>query len=189
VTCIAGYVRGKSVWMGSDRFIGNMVEKGFVLRPKISEYEVPGSKTNMILGNAGAVRITTVIDHNMQMPPMINDVDAYIEDCFITSLRKAMWEAGYIYWENGFEQMPEGVEMLIGFRGRLFTVWDNLAVSTVRLPYACVGAGAYHANGALAALEMGAPKRTTPKARIEIALKAAALHSPWVSPPFTILEA
>lgn len=190
-TCIIGYIDRDEhkIWMGSDSFLGNDIEYHLVKHPKIMKVLLPGSELDgkpleMLIGGAGAVRIDTVIK-KMSFPELTSDLDTWVDTHFVEALRKEMWEAGYIWWENGFESVPQGVELLLGVGGHLYTMWSDLSVAQQDADYMCVGAGAFHADGAMSALNK---LDLAPKEIVKLALEAAEAHSPWVRKPFHIFS-
>ena len=70
---------------------------------------------------------------------------------------------------------------LVGVRGRLFAIYSDYQVAEEALDYMAVGSGEDIALGALyATADLG----LSPRARMRIALKAAARFKPGVNGPF-----
>jgi|SRR3990167_2478749 len=186
MTCVVGYIKGTDVWMGSDSWVGDAMSYGKLKGAKVTPHSVDGLQHPILIGWAGALRLATVIER-MAFPPMVDDHRRWVDSLFIDVLRKAMWEAGYLRWEDGYEQTPEPNALLIGFSGHLYRMYEGLEILEVAQPYASIGIGELHADGAFAAMENIKPA-IAPKRRVELALKAAATHSPYVAPPFTIFR-
>jgi len=186
MTCIVGYVKGGDVYMGADSFVGGEWSRYQTAEPKVRVLAVPGLRHPVLVAVTGLLRIKTILDH-MSMPAMIADQRRWVDEIFIDALRQAMWAAGYIKWEDGQEQMPEPNVLLMGFGGHLYSIENNFQVLQVAQPYLAEGAGMFHAEGAMAAMESIKPV-IAPKRRVELALRAAAAHSPYVAPPYAIFR-
>jgi len=186
MTCIAGYIKGKDVYIGGDSWFGDINSYSLTKSPKVRPYAISGLASPILIGVSGAFRPVTVLDR-MEFPPMIADHRKWAEGIFIDALRQALWANGYIGWVDGQEMFPEWANFLMGFAGELYVVESNLQVIQVAQPYVAIGAGEWHAEGAFAAMEQ-LKQAISPKRRVEIALRAAATHSPYVAPPFTIFR-
>ena len=187
MTCIAGYVaKGGDVYIGGDSWIGDGGSHSITKSPKVRPYPVAGLRSPILIGITGPIRPATVLDR-MAFPPVISNYRKWAEGLFIDALRQALWENGYISWIDGAEAFPEWTQLLMGFGGELYVVEENLQVVQVGQPYIAIGAGQYHAEGAFAAMEQF-KQTVAPKRRVEVALKAAAAHSPYVCPPYAIFR-
>jgi ATP-dependent protease HslVU (ClpYQ) peptidase subunit len=70
---------------------------------------------------------------------------------------------------------------MVGYRGTLWTVYDDFQVNRYARPYNAVGAGCDFALGAMTAL-----KNLSPEKRIHRALEIASDLSSTTRPPFVI---
>lgn len=186
MTCVVGYVKGSDVFMGADSWVGDAMGYAKIKGAKVRPFSISGLPRPILIGWCGALRLSTIIER-MAMPPMTDDQRYWVDTAFVDALRKAMWEAGHISWNNGYETMPEPNALLIGFSGHLYRMYEGLEILEVAQPYASIGIGELHADGAFAAMENIKPS-IAPKRRVELALRAAAAHSPYVAPPFTIFR-
>jgi hypothetical protein len=95
---------------------------------------------------------------------------------FINAVRQCFKDGGYAKIELSQE---EGGVFLVGYRGVLYEVSSDFQVGVPDCQFEAVGCGDQVARGALFA--SGAQK---PRARLELALKAAELFSAGVRGPF-----
>lgn len=102
----------------------------------------------------------------------------------VPEIRRAVRDAGAA--QEGRAILGENTVLLVGLCGRLFIIAPDLNV--VRSPgLSCIGAGRHHGYGAMHALKAAGVEPA--RKRIELALQTAANFSPYVRPPFRILEA
>ena len=71
---------------------------------------------------------------------------------------------------------------LVGYRGALYCIDEDYHVGRSALGYEAIGCGDHFALGSLASTS------GNPKARVQMALYSAALHSTSVCEPFTVLS-
>ena len=98
-------------------------------------------------------------------------------------LRRVLKEVGYLQKDKNVET---GGSFLGGYQGQLCIVENDFQVDIPLYGYDCVGSGKYVALGAIHA--MSHDKRLPGETRVQRALQAATELTPYVRPPFTILQ-
>ena len=179
MTCIAAVIQSGAVWMAADSAgVG-----GYSLHvrrdPKI--YRVK----DFLFGFTSSFRMGQILGYSFQPPEMtVNQtIDEYMATSFINSLRQALKDGGFAKIKDGEDQ---GGTFLVGFRGRIFTIYDDFQVGENLHPIAAVGCGFDLALGSL----FSTPDKPA-RERLETALKAAETFSAGVRGPFIyeLLEA
>jgi ATP-dependent protease HslVU (ClpYQ) peptidase subunit len=111
-------------------------------------------------------------------PPNGTDLHRYMATTFVDALRDVVKSHGVAVVENNAEISP--AEMLVGVRGRLFTIDDDLHVGESTHGFAAAGCGRDVALGALHALG----RKGSPRTRLTAALHAAEAFCAGVRAPF-----
>jgi hypothetical protein len=184
MTCIVGLVHGDKVYLGadsaaatSDYSIDNVLDirkapKTF----KISEFGFAYT-TSFRMGD---------LLHYSFKPPKYRkkkmSIDEYMRTIFIDKVRKTFKDGGFGSLDP-YDDGERGGTFLVGFKGRLFHVGGNFQIGESANGYSAEGAGAAFALGSLASTS-----NREPKDRVMMALEAAEKFSPFVRPPFTIIE-
>lgn len=180
MTCIAAVVETKKsiIWMGGDAAATGGYGVSLVPNTKVFLH----TDGNFIIGCAGSVRAANVIHYKMQLPePNTDDVMAYMVNGFVESLRDTLKTAGHAVKSD--ESEYTGVQLLVGFQARLFSIESDYNVREVVTGYDSIGSGSDLALGALyATIGM------TAKKRISLAMEAAVTHNAACRPPFSILR-
>lgn len=182
MTIIVGVCDGRSVWMGADSFAGN---GEYVLTgklPKVWQAAVVEAETAVqrpiLAGSSGDYRAGYLVRLTPLPEDETEDAYAYIAGPFVDALRKRFQEAGWQKLSDGRDG-DNDVHVLVGYRGRLFSIWEDFqAVETVH-DYMAIGAAMTVALGSLHSTG-GIDSRT----RIDMALKAAETHNAYVRRPF-----
>lgn len=150
---------------------------------------VPGTKVfyhtegNFIIGCAGSVRAANVIHYKMKLPePDTDDYMSYMVNGFVEALRDTLKGSGHAAKND--ESEYTGVQLLVGFRSRLFAIESDYNVREIVTGYDSIGSGSDLALGALYATQ-----KMTAKKRIMLALESAVTHNAACRPPFSILRA
>jgi ATP-dependent protease HslVU (ClpYQ) peptidase subunit len=175
MTCVAGIVHDGKVTIGGDSAGVCPVDGKLQLRkdPKVfrnGEYliGVSGSwQVNHIL------RFTRLPDGNAvsSVEPFMHMVKA-----FLPAVKEAV------------QGCTDEFELLVGFHGRLFHVYNTGQVSEEQAPYEAIGSGDQVARGALHALALVSYEIFSERERIEAALTAAERFCSDVRGPFTIIQ-
>ena len=172
MTCIIEYAKKGVVWIGGDSAgVG-----GYSLQ--IRSDEKVFKKDKMIFGFTSSFRMGQIIRYCLSIPEQYQSKDDYEYLCsdFMDSLIKCFTDKGYLKKKN---EVKIGGVFLLGYRGDLYTIYDDFQVSKVVKDYNAVGCG-----------EDLATEETnwSPESRINKALAAASEHSAGVAPPFNIVK-
>lgn len=146
--------------------------------PKI--YRVGGGK--MLIGFTTSFRMGQLLGYSLTLPRHHVDepLEAWMATVFINAVRDCLKAGG---WAEKEKEVERGGNFLVAYRGRIFEIQSDYQVAENAEPYAAVGCGVDLALGALfATAEEGASLE--PRARVELALHAAARFSAGVYPPF-----
>lgn len=185
MTIIAAITNGVDVWMGSDSYAGNGFYLLMVAKPKI--WRCPlfrngsfFSPFSAIVGTSGDFRGDAIL-RKMVKPEydFSDDVSSWAFK-LAEAMRVEFSHHGYAYKEN--EQESQGLHVLVGMNGRIFSIWDNYDVVENAEGYMAIGSGMYVALGAFHATD----GLLTPEERLKVALEAAAGHNAYVRPPFHV---
>lgn len=134
-----------------------------------------------VFGFTGATREQQILQHRVTLPELAEgrDVAAYLAVEFADAVRKARKDSGYERKDDGNDTAPG---LLIGYAGRLFTLYSDYAISEHEDHFA----GGCGRRFALGSLDTSAKFWKSPRKRIEAALEAACLRDPYCRGPFTI---
>lgn len=147
-----------------------------------------GEQREYLIGVCGGLRALQAVKYGVRYPvwrepepgePEPN-VHAFVVDSVVRAIRKGLRRFG-VNWNESFD-----AELLVAFRGRLFSIDSDFGVFESSDGYMAIGAGADLALGALAALDISRDdlgERVCDTARI--AMRAASRHSaaacaPWL---------
>lgn len=145
---------------------------------------------DMLIACAGSARVTELVQYKLagniaSYPSGGDDIHAWMCTTFIDAARKTLHDGGAEKKENELET-AEGGFLIVAFRGRIFSVYEDFQVLESNDPFCAGGSGESVAVGAIQALlDSG---HTNEREIILSALKAAAKHSVGVGGPFTILS-
>jgi len=137
-----------------------------------------------LIGYAGSFRMGQLLRFKFQPPPVMKrgkDPFQYMCTYFVDEVRRTLKKGGFSEIENNVE---EGGNFLVGFRGRIFEVGSDFQVGEATSDYAAIGCGDSYALGALAASAVSDPKE-----RVLQALAVAEKFSGGVRSPFVVLRA
>jgi len=141
-----------------------------------------------VIGGAGSVRGYQLAKYAFVPPKRLTrtPLDAYMVTSFIDSLRETWKKGGHLFRSKDDEPSEEriGTSLLIGYRGMLWIVDDDLQIVRTRDDYAAIGSGALPALGALWATQA----EGATKARVMTALRAAERFNAAVRGPFTVIS-
>jgi hypothetical protein len=180
MTCIVGLVDNGNIIMGSDSLIStNGWEVSLLAQPKIFRLG------EMLIGVAGKLRLLQLVEHELKLPDIGNGESPmhYMISGFVPALMQLLEKAGFIEIESGTKRMDGN--LIIGFRGHLFTIAIDFAVQEDLHGYDVIG-GCSHALGSLYTSERAVGM--TPKGRVMMALSAAECFDASIREPFHILE-
>ena len=174
MTCIVGLVDGIDVWMGGDS-----AESDDKWNLNLC-YDKVFIKDGFIYGYSGYSRFCQLVEFAFQRPSLTDPLDAYMCTTWINELRNCLREGGSLKIENNVEVM--GGTLLVGVRGRLFYIDNDLSCVEYREDFMATGCGGRVALGAMFATKDLCP----PNERILIALEAAQQFNIGVRSPFVV---
>jgi ATP-dependent protease HslVU (ClpYQ) peptidase subunit len=175
MTCIVAVKHNKKIYMGGDRCLSDY-ESSFYMPttdPKIFK------KDNMIIGYAGSVRMGKVVKYDF-VPPKSNvrNLEKYMNIDFVNALRECA-EKNNLKFDSNSPERNDMSDLIIGIRGRIFTVEDDWQVTEYMHDYVSIGSGSPYALGSLYSTA-----NLPPSERVKKALEAADQFSITVCQPF-----
>lgn len=178
MTCIIGLVSGSHVYIGGDS--AGVAGYSLTVRsdPKVF---INGE---FVMGFTTSFRMGQLLRFKFKPPPVPENKDPYeymVTD-FIEAVRTCLKAGGYLKKENDRE---EGGTFLVGWRGVLYEICDDLQVGIAGEPFDAVGCGHDLAKGAVAAL-LTTRLQHRPKQLIISALEIVEAHNAGVRGPFVI---
>jgi ATP-dependent protease HslVU (ClpYQ) peptidase subunit len=179
VTCIVGVEYDGKVIIGGD----SAYTDGWTLNSGNGKVFRNGP---YVIGCCGSPRMAQLLRYGLATwsndVSNTEDLDAYMVMSFIEDVRTALKTGGWLNKENEHE-LASSSQFLVGIRGRLFEVNQDLQCTSHLADYNAIGVGEAAALGALyVTAEMA------PRARVLAALSASEAHNAGVRGPFTILE-
>ena len=178
MTAIVGLVHKGKVWMGSDS--AGVAGLSLQIRrdPKLF------ASGEFVIGYTSSFRMGQLLRFYLKPERSQENQDGfeYMVRVFIPAVREVAREHGFLKVDNGREELGT---FLVGRRGTLYLVQNDLQVAELATPYAACGCGNDLALGAMYATES---LKMAPRKRIETALKAAEAFSAGVRGPFTIVS-
>lgn len=174
MTCIVGFVEGKTVWIGGDS--AGVGGYALTLRADLKVFR----NGPMIFGFTSSFRMGQLLRWALTIPdhdPRV-DIQKYMATTFVDAVRECLKTHGFA---KKVLDVEEGGTFLVGYRGQLFCVQDDYQVQLAIDPFDAVGCGHDIAKGALFATT-----HATGRERVVIALQAAERYSAGVRAPFHI---
>lgn len=178
MTCIVGIEHNGKVLIGGD----SAGVAGYSLTIRADE-KVFTTCDTFAFGFTSSFRMGQLLRYKLQPPPFAEglDLDQFMATSFIDSVRKVLFDGGFIETHDG---AIRGGTFLVGVRGRLYCVGGDFQVGRSAAGYDSVGCGFELALGALHATAAVKSARR----RAEAALEAAAQFSAGVAGPFHFVE-
>lgn len=179
MTCITGATKDGKVWLGSDSVADDGWHQ-YAISAGSKLFELDAGSSKITFGYTTSFRFAQLIEHNLTLPDDRKHYDpqAYLIGEVIPAIRSTLSDGG---WLRKKDEREDGGSALIGYRGRLFVLQDDLSVLEPGLPYFAVGSGASLALGAMHFADSVGRK---PESVVLAGLKAAADLDPHVLPPF-----
>lgn len=179
MTCIVGIETRDGVIIGGDSLASSNWDCYRESGPKVFK------KGPLVMGCTTSFRMSQLLQYKWEIPDQLDIGDmAYLCGPFIDSIRECFAANGFTKIESNQET---GGVFLLGFKGNLYTVFDDFNVSRPACGYAAVGCGNAYALGSLHSLESiksSGHIDMTPLSRLTMALSAAAEFSNGVREPF-----
>ena len=175
MTCIVGIVDKGKVYMGGDS--AGISGSDLTIREDKKIFK----NGDFLFGFTSSFRMGQLIEYKF-IPPKISElsIDRYMVTEFIDALRICLKDGGYAKKKDEIE---EGGEFLVGYRGRLFKICSDYQVAKTVLSFDACGCGASYALGALYIMTQ---MSISPENKIEKALLTAQQFSCGVREPFHI---
>ena len=177
MTLIAGKIdKDGTVWMGADSFCGNAYNGYIIPNGKVRK------KDGYLFGITGSGRFSQIIEHHVNLPslPKTNSGDQHIIK--IVDLLSEGLNKHHLASEKDNIRRIHG-SVLIGWHGRLYTIFSDFQYVRTIIPYACVGCGE---DFGLSAIYSTLHQAKDSSESILYALRAASHFGPCVEPPFVI---
>ena len=174
MTCIAGIVNKGKVFIGGDSAACEHYDLRIRADSKVF-------KTGpFLMGFTTSFRLGQLLRHCFTPPELPENiaVDDFMVKIFIEEIRKCLKNGGYSQITDNVEK---GGTFLVGFKGRLFTIYGDFQVEETIDNFAAIGCGAPYAKAVLWHLR---DKILPARKKLLLALKAASYFSAGVRPPF-----
>lgn len=177
MTCIVGLAeKGRVLLAGDSAGVSLESQEVYTLaNPKVFR------SGPYALGFTTSFRLGQILRYQTELPEPEGELEAFMTTRFVDTLRQVLENAGFE------RSLGSTGSILVGIKGRLFTIGVDLQVMWNTDSYAAVGSGRHLAYGALYAL--ASTSTGDPRARAEIALRAAQAFTPSVREPFHFVEA
>jgi len=174
MTCIIGLVHKGKVYMGADSALSN----GHWTR--VSTESKVFAVGELLVATTGSPRYDQILKYQTTINPQDKGQSdqEYLVKHLIEPFRQTLKD-------HGFSTVETNEEMMVGHRGKLYTVYGDFQIQRFVDPFTAIGSADQYALGAMSVLE-----GVSPRERIRKALKVAARFQPGnVQPPFTIMRA
>lgn len=182
MTCIVGYIdkENRKIIMGGDSAGVAGLDVQIRKDPKVFK------NGPMIIGYTSSFRMGQLLRFKLVVPENFRD-DVYEYMCtdFIDAVRTCLKENGYTTIKDNTEEVGT---FLVGYKGRLFKIENDLQVAEVIDNYDACGCGQSYALGALKIMGNCLCVFDSAHKIVELALMVATDYSGGVRPPYTILE-
>lgn len=173
MTCIVGIAHKGQVILGAD----SAGADGWLNRRIRTDRKI-FINSGIVFGFTTSFRMGQLLQHELTPPPVLEGQEPYqyAVKQLVPAIRTTLRAGGWLKNKDGRE---EGGTFLVGFRGHLFSIHDDLQVGESTACFEAVGCGDAYAMGA-----MHAASHLPPKDRLLAGLEAAASFSAGVAGPF-----
>ena len=189
MTCIVGIEHAGVVWIGGD----SAAVCGMGINTRYDEKVFIND--TLLIGFTDSFRMGQLLRYGFDVPehsPKKDDWEYLIIDV-MDVIRDLFKDRG---WLGKDEDRESGGDWLMGYKGKLYTVFSDFQVGRSRDGYAACGCGEDIALGSLHTTaniinsqgQVDQSLIRSPQERITMALGASSHHSAGVRPPFTILS-
>lgn len=184
MTCIVGLEHEGDVYIGGDS--AGVYESNFGLMVRADEKVFVRERRNerWVFGFCGSFRVGQLLRYKLALPEPEDDDDLYqfMVTKFVDAVRITLDEGGALMTKSGVETAET---FLVGLRGQLWIVEDDMQVGRAVDPFMAIGCGDHLAAGAMHAtqnFDVG------PNDRVLAALSAAERFSAGVRAPFCVVS-
>lgn len=176
MTCIVGIAHEGRVIIGADSAGVSGLDKRIRCDRKAF------TNGELVFGGTTSFRMLQLLQFSLSPPPITEGQEpyAYAVRALVPAVRQCMKDGGWAKIDGSRE---EGGTFLVGFRGHLFTVYNDYQVAEEIGGVAAVGCGESYALGAMHALADKSPQE-----RLQAGLDAAVHFSAGVAAPFHFVE-
>jgi len=184
MTCIAGFIKNGTTYIGGDS-LGSNGYTGSVYKNK-KVFHIDNNK-NIIVGYTSSFRMGQLLQYSSglfdELTILKNDMnEKYMVNKFVPNLQK-------LFSGGGFEEVKSGAKVggtfLIGIKDRLYEVQNDYSVLESAIGYTACGSGEDFAKSSL---YMSDGMDITPAERMRMALKTASKFAVGVAPPFYMVN-
>jgi len=179
MTCIIGYSKNDTIYMGGDSAAVNSYHE-----IDIRQDRKVFIKRDMIFGFSASYRVGQILKYDFKIPDHNHNLtnDEYLHSVLIPKMIGTLKEKGKTI-KNG---EISDLSILIGYKGFLYEIQEDFQISQLQIPFCACGAGANFAKGAFYVLENN--KKLSAKNKILKSLETSSYFSAAVSPPFYVLK-
>jgi ATP-dependent protease HslVU (ClpYQ) peptidase subunit len=159
VTCIVGYKKFNKVWIAGDSEGSNSYMKTERKDKKVFKVG------EFIFGCTTSFRMIQILKYQFNPPKRDKNksLEEYIHIDVINHIQKLFLDNGYA---EKIDNVVTGGDFLMGYKGKLFYIYDDFQVGEDNLNYSACGSGEACAKGALFVLDKTEEK-------VEVILKKA----------------
>lgn len=180
MTCIVALKKNGVVYMAGDSAGVSGIDVRQRSDPKVFKVQ------NFLIGYTSSFRMGQLLRYKLKVPKQkLSQSDFnYMCTTFIDSVRDTLKQGGYSHMSNNKESIGT---FLVGYKGEIYTVCDDLQVARHADDFDSVGCGDNYALGALEVLtthSLLCP--LDPHTILDSALEVAAKFSGGVIPPFIV---
>lgn len=179
MTCVVGIKTAHGILLAADSAGADSVTWAVRNDAKLFTVETLDQRDTFLVGYTTSFRMGQILRYSFQPPIRSRTTDPfqYLATDWIDAVRECFKDKGFTRKEPEGEEA--GGEFLVGFAGRLFTVEGDYQIAENADNYAAIGSGRQVAYGALYATT----QIPSAKERAELAIRAAAHHTPFVREP------
>ena len=176
MTCIIGYIEGKTVHIGGDSCVTSGWMEERLRSPKVFQCG------DYLIGGCGSAVDLQIMEHSFA-PPIHSggSMDKFMITEFWSACMEAFNERGRQFEKDGIKRLQSS--FIIGVKGKLYAADGAGCMCRLRDKYMAIGCGQEYATGAMCVLDQ---YDLTPKQKIIAALKASAKHCAGVAAPFHV---
>lgn len=185
MTCVVGLISKRKIYIGADSAAGSGTD--IIIRKDRKVF----TNRDFIIGFTSSFRMGQILRYHWNPPEFPEHytgsesdmIDFYIHTSIIDSIMKCLYTHEYASKKDN--ELTGGC-FLLGYKYKLYTVYDDFQVSESIEDYAAIGCGEDYALGALHV--MSHHLYDSPIEKVTLALEAAAKFSSGVAAPFHIVE-
>lgn len=174
MTCIVGIAQDGKVYMGADSMSSDGYDHRVTALRKIFRVG------EFLIGYTSSFRMGQILQYHLEVRGQQDGEsdERYMVVAFVEAVRSSLKNKGYMRIDSNEET---GGTFLVGYRGTLYTVYNDFQINHYQSGMAVCGAGEDYALATLVALHDWKPEDRIRRA-LEISVELSAL----VSPPFQI---